>query len=214
MANVHSYTVSNNGNDYVSENFQVKEFACHDGTDFLQIDLELIPILQRFRQYVECPVIINSAFRTKSYNEQVGGASNSFHLYGRAFDVDFSHDYNYLTSPSKMADFFNTLKVNGIIKYDWGNHIDTRDYEYHANGDGELLSFGKVNIPLYDLIMYGQNKNDVGVLQFILKRIGYNIDVDCQFGNDTLNAVKDYQSKHNLDIDGIVGQNTWNSLLY
>lgn len=214
MSNVKSYSKAQNGDEYVSENFQVKEFACNDGSDFLQIDLELIPVLQRFRQYVESPVSINSGYRTKSYNAKVGGASNSYHLYGRAFDVGFSSNFKYLTSVSKMADFFNTLKVNGIITYSWGTHIDTRDSKYHANSSGTLLNFGKVNIPLYDNITLNQNTNDVGVLQFVLKRLGYNIIVDCNFGNNTLNAVKDFQRKKGLNDDGIVGQQTWKALLY
>ena len=213
MSYVKSYSKATNGKEYLSKNFQVKEFACNDGTDFLQVDLELIPIIQRFREYVESPVSINSAYRTKSYNQKVGGASNSYHLYGRAFDVGFSSAYKYLTSVRAMCDFFNTLKVKGIIQYSWGCHIDTRDSTYHANSSGSLINFGKVNIPLYCLLQKGSKSNDVGVLQFMLKQIGYNLLVDCDFGNNTLNAVKDFQRKNNLDDDGIVGNATWNKLI-
>lgn len=115
-----------------------------------------------------------------------------------------------------MCAFFNTLKVKGIIKYSWGVHIDTRTNEYHAeNGKYGLTrtTFGKVNIPLYKNIKYGDNSNDVGVLQFMLNQYGYKLTVDCKFGEKTKNAVKEFQRIKALTVDGIVGQKTWACLI-
>lgn len=41
---------------------------------------------------------------------------------------------------------------------------------------------------------------------------GYSLQVDGKFGSKTQAAVKDYQQKQGLSVDGIVGNNTWSSL--
>ena len=65
----------------------------------------------------------------------------------------------------------------------------------------------------YPTVRIGAQSNFVYLLQFILKQNGYNITVDGIFGNGTLQAVTDFQSKNGLTADGIVGQNTWRTLL-
>lgn len=45
-------------------------------------------------------------------------------------------------------------------------------------------------------------------LQELLKKNGADIDVDGKFGRDTERAVRDFQKKHNLDPDGVVGPDT------
>ena len=62
-------------------------------------------------------------------------------------------------------------------------------------------------------IGYGSQGNEVKELQTTLNNYGYNLDEDGIFGSKTLSAVKDYQTKNNLSVDGIVGKNTWGSLL-
>lgn len=47
----------------------------------------------------------------------------------------------------------------------------------------------------------------------MLKQYGYDLEVDCKFGDKTKNAVKDFQRINGLDADGIVGQKTWKMLL-
>lgn len=54
---------------------------------------------------------------------------------------------------------------------------------------------------------------DVKWVQTELNAKGYNLIVDGKFGNDTKNAVIDYQKKHGLLADGIVGSATRYSLL-
>ena len=39
------------------------------------------------------------------------------------------------------------------------------------------------------------------------------MSVDGIFGNNTLNAVKDFQRVNSLTVDGLVGNNTWKTLL-
>mgnify|MGYP003291719773 CR=1 FL=1 len=64
----------------------------------------------------------------------------------------------------------------------------------------------------YSTIRYGSSGNDVKKLQEKLNSAGYKLDVDGQFGSKTQAAVKDYQQKNGLSVDGIVGTNTWGSL--
>lgn len=61
-------------------------------------------------------------------------------------------------------------------------------------------------------LYYGSSGSDVKKLQQALNSKGYNLSVDGQFGSNTLSAVKDYQKKSGLSVDGIVGVNTWGKL--
>lgn len=53
----------------------------------------------------------------------------------------------------------------------------------------------------------------VGIAQFLLLMLGYGCEVDNEYGPETMQAVADYQAEHNLSIDGIIGPETWKSLL-
>ena len=55
--------------------------------------------------------------------------------------------------------------------------------------------------------------DDVRELQNILNQNGYDISEDGIFGSETNSAVKDYQKKNGLGVDGIVGPKTWALLL-
>ena len=61
-------------------------------------------------------------------------------------------------------------------------------------------------------ISYGSRGDEVKELQTALNKNGYNLSVDGIFGSKTQAAVKDYQTKNKLQVDGIVGKNTWGSL--
>ena len=216
MANIINLSRKIDGNNYATENFQWKEFACKDGSDFFKIDKDLMPIVQRFREYVEAPVQISSAYRNEAYNRKVGGVNGSYHTTGQAIDIPYLSSFKYLNDPYKMAAFFNTLKVPSIIVYDWGVHIDTRGYVNHLekySGGYRNIYINKVNVPLHNILKKGSKNNEVGVLQFMLSRLGYSISVDCDFGNNTEKIVKEFQKKEGIKEDGIVGNETWKRLL-
>lgn len=64
----------------------------------------------------------------------------------------------------------------------------------------------------YSLVSYGSKGDDVKDLQKLLNSKGYSLSEDGIFGKKTQAAVKDYQSKNNLQVDGIAGEKTWGSL--
>lgn len=69
------------------------------------------------------------------------------------------------------------------------------------------------NLNNYPLLRNGSQGNFVYLLQFILNQYGYNLSVDGIFGTRTLNAVRDFQRNNSLSVDGLVGNNTWKTLL-
>lgn len=65
----------------------------------------------------------------------------------------------------------------------------------------------------YKSVGYGSSGADVSALQQKLNEKGYTLAVDGIFGDLTRAAVVDYQTKNALQVDGIVGEETWGSLL-
>lgn len=53
----------------------------------------------------------------------------------------------------------------------------------------------------------------VYILEELLVRLGYDVFVSQYFGTDTRDAVKDFQLKNNLVVDGFVGPKTWSMLI-
>lgn len=63
-------------------------------------------------------------------------------------------------------------------------------------------------------VSYGARGNLTKWIQRKLNYLGYNSgEADGIFGDKTLAAVKDFQNKNGLAVDGIVGRNTWNKLI-
>lgn len=71
----------------ISVHFLVNEFRCKDGADPVCVDARLVAILEFVRSNFGKPVVINSGYRTPSYNRKIGGAKFSQHMYGRAADI-------------------------------------------------------------------------------------------------------------------------------
>lgn len=120
---IHAYSKEKNGNNKLSENFKVKEFASADGADPIFISPQLIMVLQRIRSHFDRAVTINSGYRTNARNKAVKGAKYSQHLYGTAADIVVSG-----ISPIQVAEYAETLLPNtgGIGVYSTFTHIDVR----------------------------------------------------------------------------------------
>jgi murein L,D-transpeptidase YcbB/YkuD len=71
---------------------------------------------------------------------------------------------------------------------------------------------GRVVTSPSDNVRRGDTGSGVEQIQTALKAAGYDIGVDGVFGQITDRAVRDYQGKNGLAVDGIVGPNTWAKL--
>lgn len=58
----------------------------------------------------------------------------------------------------------------------------------------------------------GHVGDDVKVLQQLLDDAGYYVDVDGEFGYKTRTAVKAFQKAEAIQVDGVVGRETWDRL--
>lgn len=110
----------------VSEHFKAKEFACKDGNCELLLCTELLEVLETIRNHFEEPCIINSGYRTPSYNAKIGGAGNSYHCKGMAADIRVKG--HSTKEVAKYAD--SILDKGGIIRYNNFVHIDVRENKY------------------------------------------------------------------------------------
>ena len=115
-----------------------------------------------------------------------------------------------------------------------GNKSDTVAYRSIGSMDSCVLGYGVPNyeatsesridstsynldkeyIKTLPILNYSKNNVYVKILQVLLNY--YNdakLEVDGQFGPCTKKAVADYQIKYSLEVDGIVGTETWSHLL-
>lgn len=91
-------------------------------------------------------------------------------------------------------------------------------YEVDATNDENKQSSKEAKTVAIDLLTLRQGENrgneQINTLQRILKALGfYNMDVDGSFGPGTKKAVEAYQKAKKLEVDGVVGKNTWTKLL-
>ena len=79
---------------------------------------------------------------------------------------------------------------------------------YRPNYD----DFIKSNID-FDVLRYGSKGKEVSLLQAILNKLGYNLNIDGDYGTQTNKAVTDFQQNTNIEADGVVGAVTWQTLI-
>lgn len=117
----------------MTRNFSKYEFECNDKSE-MPIDVEmnialLADQLQKLRDYLNAPITINSAYRSPSWNEKVGGSKNSQHLLGRAADIvvdGYTPDQVYDAIEKLISE--NKMKEGGLGRYNTFTHYDIRGY--------------------------------------------------------------------------------------
>ena len=133
------YSLKRDGDKKISANFTVKEFACKDGSDKILIDTRFVEDkLQKIRDHFKAAVTINSGYRNDAYNKKVGGASNSYHVKGQAFDIVVKGK-----TPAEVAAYAYCIGIPGIIQYNTFVHVDSRTVKYYARNDNGKVT--KVN---------------------------------------------------------------------
>lgn len=118
------YVKADYGN--VSEHFKARELQCKDKTEGLLVAIELLDTLEKIRNHFNAPVIINSGYRTPSWNSKVNGTGNSYHCKGMAADIVVKGHSSQ--EVAKYAD--SIMEKGGVIKYENFTHIDVREERY------------------------------------------------------------------------------------
>lgn len=62
-------------------------------------------------------------------------------------------------------------------------------------------------------LSYGCKSPSVETMQNLLADVGYELDIDGIFGDETKEVLADFQKKYNLDVDSICGCQTWKALI-
>lgn len=133
VSNIKAYSLKTDSNKILSTNFKVKEFKCKDGSDIILIDDKLVYYLQQIRNHFGKAVIINSAFRTATYNKKIGGATKSKHIEGRAADIKIAG-----IKPIMIAAYAESIGIKGIGLYDSFVHVDTRTNKSFWKGSNQI----------------------------------------------------------------------------
>lgn len=110
----------------IGKHFKAREFQCKDKSEYLLIASELLDVLEEIRNHFNAPTIINSGYRTPSWNSKVNGAPDSYHCKGMAADIVVKGHSS--REVAKYAD--SIMETGGIIRYTNFTHIDVRDKKY------------------------------------------------------------------------------------
>jgi hypothetical protein len=112
-------------NYYVTEHFMYSDFVCPccDALKIVPGFYRHVELLERMRNELGFPMLVNSAFRCERHNRKIGGATQSWHL---LFATDIRPEEH---SPEKIAAMFEAaprLGFTGIGRYDAFIHLDLR----------------------------------------------------------------------------------------
>lgn len=106
----------------LSKNFTKEEFSCKCCNE-CEINLKVVNRLQLVRDIVGVPIYINSGYRCKKHNTEIGGSSKSQHVLGNAADIRIkNHSVKQMYEICKH--FFTGI---GIYPEQNFIHVDVRD---------------------------------------------------------------------------------------
>ncbi len=133
MYSVNVYNASSEGAMKLTTNFRVNEFKSDSKIVLIHHTLPIA--LQMIREKVGRAINITNGYRTESHNKRVGGAPNSFHLYGMAADI-YVKNMEVDTLAKIIDNMFPT--TYGVIAYPKKGivHFDVRAKKYRAINNG------------------------------------------------------------------------------
>ena len=101
-----------------------------------------------------------------------------------------------------------------IVGYGVPNYEGSDGNGSSVNSTGGISDLDKNYINTLPLLFKGCKNVFVKVLQLLLNYYGgCELDLDGDFGPRTYNAVKAYQKANKIEVDGVVGRETWTYLL-
>ena len=124
--------------DWRWEHFSPSEMACR-GTGELLVDEAALDRLAQLREMLGRPMIVNSAYRSEKHNRAVGGAKNSLHRKGVAFDISMAnHDPAYFEDCARACGFtgFGFYPASNFMHIDtgrartWGKRFAERENRF------------------------------------------------------------------------------------
>lgn len=163
-----------------------------------------------------------------------GGRAFSLHAYGIAADINWNSnpyraDNRLVTDmpPAMVASIKAIRTTSGAPVFRWGGDYrsikDPMHYEIVASrleirsGIDWATVSADDSLPSDSLArpvaQIGAQGPVVGDLQQLLQEAGFPIQADDLFGPQTFAAVEEYQKSRGLDVDGVVGRQTWTALL-
>lgn len=180
-----------------------------------------------------------TTYNMKSYLEKIGYRSIAISEKRQPGDIFLSVNHHVVMCVSRLNIVHASIDENGSIVGkksgdQTGKEICIRSFytpsygwNYHFRYFGESQDnkeSGGVNMVLKILRKGMKDIPEIKTLQILLKAKGYKgsnnkvLDIDGSFGSNTDYAVRNFQKKNSdngeaLEVDGIVGFHTWNSLL-
>ena len=145
-------------------------------------------------------------------------ACNSVHESGRAMDIDafdtvIGHKrVREILIKHGWVNIVQTLTGNECWHYEfreekWETFKQNHGYEAMARGMKEEIGTVK------DVAKAEAKKDDVKLLQTALNKVmGTNLEIDGIYGEATREAVRDFQKRHDLQVDGVAGPITLKKL--
>jgi hypothetical protein len=174
-----------------------------------------LPAIQAVKGYAYCPSGVNYFKKIGQYHKtpkvgdivffdwQADGVSDHT---GLVLEIKNSQQIITIegnTSPSNQSNGGQVMQRSRMVQHCCGFGRPSYDQSSKVNNqhlfDGTYLRLRNPN-------MQGEN---IKLVQLELKRHGYLIDADGAFGNQTHAAIKAFQQAKNLEIDGIIGAQTW-----
>ena len=127
---VNTYSLKQNGKQYLAPHFQVREFACKDGSDKIIINQDLIDVLEKLYAHLGAKAVnITSGYRTPSHSVNVGGYSTDQHTKGNAADIKCKKQDGSLFSSKEITIALEEIGHNGgvgLINKQNAVHVDVR----------------------------------------------------------------------------------------
>lgn len=133
------------------------------------------------------------------------------------YDWDKSGDADHVGIVEKSEG--NSLTV---IEGNNGSYPDDRVRRREINSKSSVIfgyarpDYSSENNISFPLLRNGDSGTAVKILQAFLTAYKYNIGnygIDGEFGIDTESAVRQFQKNSEIEVDGIVGKDTWNKLM-